>query len=300
MRASADDPPMDEGRVGRSFRVLRRARGWRQVDVAAAAGVSQGLITAIERGRWTTLSVATLRRIFATVGADFDCVVRFRGAELDRLLDERHAATSGVVASLLRQRGWKVAAEVCFNHYGDRGSIDLLAYQASPRTALVVEVKTEIASAEETMRRLDVKARLGAALALARFGERPLRVVRLLAVVDSTANRRRVARLDPLFGPSFPLRGVPLRRWLETPGPVAAASGPAAGGLLFVSDVPNIGPGTGKGGSRRIRRAGVVPAVPSLGDSRTGSSARSTSDPPGGCFAAPGLIFRDGPARQER
>lgn len=271
---------MDEGRVGRSLRVLRRARGWRQVDVAAAAGVSQGLISAVECGRWTMLSVATLRRVHAAVGADFDCVVRFRGAELDRLLDERHAATSGAVATLLRRRGWMVAAEVSFNHYGDRGSIDLLAYQASPRTALVVEVKTEIASAEETMRRLDVKARLGAALALDRFGERPLRVVRLLAVVDSTANRSRVARLDPLFGPAFPLRGVPLRRWLETPGPVAAAPGPAAGGLLFVPNVPNIGPGTATGGSRRVRRSRVVPPGPSVRDSRTGPSAHSTSDPP--------------------
>lgn len=273
---------MDDGRVGRCLRVLRRAKGWRQGDLAAAAGVSQALISAIERGRWTMLSVATLRRVFAAVRADFDCVVRFRGAELDRLLDERHAATSGAVATLLRQRGWMVAAEVSFNHYGDRGSIDLLAYHASPRTALIVEVKTEIASAEETMRRLDVKVRLGAALALDRFGERPVRVVRLLAVVDSTANRSRVARLDALFGPAFPLRGVPLRRWLETPGPAVAAPGPAAGGLLFVPNAPNIGRGTVMGGSRRIRRSRVVPPGPAARESCMGvdaAPARATSDP---------------------
>ena len=246
------------------------------------------------------LSVATLRRIFAAVEADFDCVVRFRGAELDRLLDERHAATSAVVAT---------PAAAARLEGGGRGQLQPLRRPGIDRparlpglaaNALVVEVKTEIASAEETMRRLDVKARLGAALALDRFGERPLRVVRLLAVVDSTANRSRVARLDPLFGPAFPLRGVPLRRWLETPGPVAAAPGPAAGGLLFVSGCPEYRPGHWQG---RISPHSAVWG-------RAGGTIRTRFPhgfirpldlrSPGGRFAAPGLIFRDEPARQER
>jgi hypothetical protein len=71
------------------------------------------------------------------------------------------------VLGTLRAGGWTTAVEVTFNHYGDRGSIDVLAVHPVARIALVVEVKTEITSAEETLRRLDVKVRLGAGLARA-------------------------------------------------------------------------------------------------------------------------------------
>jgi transcriptional regulator with XRE-family HTH domain len=239
---------VDDRRVGRVLRVLRRRKGWRQVDLAEAARASQWAISEIERGRWSRMPVETLRRVFGALDADFDCAVRFRGAEIDRLLDERHAATAGAVATMLRRRGWTVAAEVSFNHYGDRGAVDLLAVHPAGRIALVVEVKSEITSAEETLRRLDVKYRLGSGLARERFGERPARVVRLLAVSESTANRDRVARLDALFGPAFRLRGVALRHWLAAPAPTTA------GGLLFVRNVRPIGAGNGMGGARRVRR----------------------------------------------
>jgi transcriptional regulator with XRE-family HTH domain len=172
--------------------------------MARAAGCSQALISAIERGHCASVTVAALCRVFAVLGADLDCVVRYRGAELDRLLDERHAAATMAVMPLLRDRGWRVATEVSFNHYGDRGSIDLLAYHPPTRTAMVVEVKTELTSAEETLRRVDVKVRLGSGLVQERFGERPARVARLLAVLDSTANRSRVARLAPLLEAADP------------------------------------------------------------------------------------------------
>jgi len=193
------------------------------------------------------MPVAVLRRVLAAVGADFECLVRFRGGELDRLLDERHAATAGLVATTLRRNGWLIASEVSFNHYGDRGSVDLLAFHPASKTALVVEVKSEITSAEETMRRLDVKCRLAGGLVHERFGERPLRVVRLLAVMESSANRARVGRLGLLFGAAFPVRGVVLRRWLAAPGP-------AAGALLFVRNVRDTAGGDGMYGSRRVRR----------------------------------------------
>jgi transcriptional regulator with XRE-family HTH domain len=245
---------MDERRVGRALHVLRRAGGLRQRDVAARAGVAQATVSAIERGHSSATSLRTLERVFDVVEGDVAVVIRYRGGELDRLLDEGHAATVTELATLLRADGWRVDVEVSFNHYGDRGSIDLLAYHTATRTLLVVEVKTEIASAEETLRRLDVKARVAPLLAPERFGEKPARAVRLLAVRSSTVNRQRVARLETLFGPTFPLRGRALAAWLRSPGPIV---GGRPGGLLFVR---NIAPAGRTHGVRRVRASGQASA----------------------------------------
>ena len=238
---------MDPLRVGRSLRAIRRSRGMRQLDVARAAGVSQALVSAVERGHGDRIAVATLGRVFAALEADIDLEVRYRGGTLDRLLDERHAATVAAVVGTLCRHRWTTAVEVTFNHYGDRGSIDVLAVHPGTRTALIVEVKTELTSAEETLRRLDVKVRLGAGLARERFGVPVTLAAPLLAVLDSTSNRRRVARLAPLLAAAFPNRSADLRHWLASPGA-------PAGGLLFVRLARVSTPGAGMRGSHRVRR----------------------------------------------
>jgi transcriptional regulator with XRE-family HTH domain len=238
---------MNPSKMGRSLRAIRRSRGLRQVDVATRAGVSQALVSSIERGRCATVAVGTLERVVTAVGADLECMVRYNGAEFDRLLDEAHAATTIAALARLRTAGWIALTEVTFNHYGDRGSVDILAMHAATRTALVVEVKSEIASAEEMLRRLDVKARLGSRLAIERFGERPVRVARLLVVRDSTVNRVRVARLELILAPALPLRSAELRRWLASPGP-------AIGGLLFLHAARDTNGGAAMRGARRVRR----------------------------------------------
>ena len=222
-----DDPVVDDLRVGRSLRALRRRRHLRQEDLGASTRVAQSTISLVERGHLDALSIRTLRRVFAGLDADLRLDVRWRGGALDRLLDERHAAATGVLARLLVGAGWVPVTEVTFNHFGDLGSIDVLAWHAPSRVLLVVEVKTEIASLEETLRRLDVKCRLGPLLGRDRFDARPAAVVRLLAVVSSTANRERLARVDTILAAALPLRGMALRLWLDHPVP-------APGGLLFV------------------------------------------------------------------
>jgi transcriptional regulator with XRE-family HTH domain len=238
---------MNAWRLGRSLRAIRRSRGLRQIDVATQAGVSQALVSSIERGRCATVAVGTLDRVVSAVGADLECMVRYKGAALDRLLDEAHAATTIAALARLRSVGWSALTEVSFNHFGDRGSVDILALHPATRTALVVEVKSEIASAEEMLRRLDVKARLGGRLALERFGERPVRVARLLVVRESTANRAHVARLEPILAAALPLRAVELRRWLASPGP-------SIGGLLFLPAARDTSGGVAPRGARRVRR----------------------------------------------
>jgi transcriptional regulator with XRE-family HTH domain len=106
---------VDSLRIGRSLRVIRRSRGQRQLDIAHAAGVSQTLVSKVERGRCDHLAIGTVGRIFAALEADIDLVVRYRGGTLDRLLDERHAATVASVARMLQSHGWTTAVEVTFN-----------------------------------------------------------------------------------------------------------------------------------------------------------------------------------------
>lgn len=215
---------MDDRTIGRTLRMLRRRLGLRQLDVATRAGVSQQLISQIEQGHCATIGRDTLRRVLRAVDADAVTVVRWRGGDLDRLLDEDHAALEGRVASLLRRHGWVVWTEVTFAEYGERGSIDVLAWHASTQTLLVIEVKTELTSAEALLRSHDAKVRLAPRIASSRFAVRPRTVCRLLVVADSGANRRRLDRLSDSVGATYPARGSSVRRWLVDPeGPLDGA-----------------------------------------------------------------------------
>lgn len=57
----------DDAEVGRRLRQVRRARRRTLRDVATQAGISEGFLSQIERGR-ANASVATLRRIASVVG----------------------------------------------------------------------------------------------------------------------------------------------------------------------------------------------------------------------------------------
>ena len=81
---------MDDVRVGRVLRVLRHRVGMRQVDVALRAGLTQDDVSRSERGR--TRDLPKLRRHAAAFDADIHVSIRWRGGEVDRLLDEGHAA----------------------------------------------------------------------------------------------------------------------------------------------------------------------------------------------------------------
>ena len=182
---------MDDAGLGRRFRALRHRLGWRQQDVGDRAGISQDVVSLAELGRVEDVSIRALRRHARALGAELHLELWFRGAELDRLLDEGHAVLVGAVASRLASLGWEVRPEVSFAVYGERGSIDLVAWHAASRTLLVIEVKTELASLEETLRRHDAKARLAAGVVAERFGWRPV-VSR--ASWCYPMGRRRVAR----------------------------------------------------------------------------------------------------------
>jgi transcriptional regulator with XRE-family HTH domain len=135
---------MDAIRLGLQLRALRIRRRWRQVDVALRAGVSRGTISNLERGGLRGVSVETLVRVAAVLGADVDIRIRWHGEQLDRLLDADYASLADAFVAFLKRLGWETALEVTFAIYADRGSIDILAFHAASRTVLVVVIKTVV------------------------------------------------------------------------------------------------------------------------------------------------------------
>jgi transcriptional regulator with XRE-family HTH domain len=220
---------MDGAWLGRRVRAIRQYRGWRQADLAARSGESRDVVSRIERGRIDDMPVGRLASIARALDADLVVSLRWRGGELDRLLDEGHAAVLGRVADQLRGWGWITQSEVTYSVYGERGSIDLFAWHAPTRTLLVIEVKTELTSVEATLRKHDEKVRLAARIAEERFGWRAASTARLLVLPNLSTARRRVERQRAVLGTAYPVRGDALRTWLRQP------TGRPVSGLLFVS-----------------------------------------------------------------
>jgi transcriptional regulator with XRE-family HTH domain len=237
---------MDAVRIGLTVRALRIRLGWRQIDVARRAGVSHGTISNIERGRCDGVSVATLGRVAHALGADVDIRVRWRGAELDRLLDAGHVRLVSKVADRLSTFGWQVAVETTFSIWGERGSIDVLAYHARTSSLLVVEVKTVVPDFQAMVAGLDRKARLAPVIARDRGWHAP-KGSRLLVIEDGSTARDRIRRLAPVTVAALPDRGMTVRTWLRRP------SGSLAG-LLFVRSANQADARQRATGRQRVRR----------------------------------------------
>jgi transcriptional regulator with XRE-family HTH domain len=221
---------MDDVGLGRTLRALRLRSKLSQAAAARKAGVSQASWSRIERGHVAEVTVAILRRTFGSVDARLDLTPTWRGGAVERLRDQRHSAVVAAIVALLASLGWQTAVEVTYSEFGERGSIDVLAVHPQRRLALIVEVKTEIASQEQMVRRIDEKTRLAPKIVHDRFGWRPTAVSRLLVLESTMTNRRHVAALAPILDGAFPLRSDQARAWLRSPtGSIS--------GLIFVSPI---------------------------------------------------------------
>ena len=246
---------MDDLRVGRIARVLRQRLRLRQVDVGARSGVGRDVVHRIEHGRIGGMTVRTLRAVFAAFDAEVVVIVRWRGGELDRLVDRRHAQLGGRFTTMVHHIGWGSAPEVTYSEFGERGAIDALAWNPATRTLLVVEVKTELTSIEETLRRHDAKCRLAPRIARDRFGWDAADVARVLVLADTRTNRRAVGRHEALLSRVYPVRGRELPRWFRRPAG-------SIGGLLFLTDSGDVGGSHGSAPIQRVRRARTGPERP--------------------------------------
>lgn len=220
--------------------------------MATAGHVSAGVVRLIEEGQLERVSLSALRRIAGVLGVRLAWDAGYRGAELARLRDADHAAVAELLMRRLTALGWLVRAEISFNHYGERGRIDLLAFHPPTATLLVVEIKTVIADLQALLGGMDVKERVARQVGRS-IGFRAGGVVSALVVLESTTNRRRVAEHAALLS-RFALRGRAAWAWLRSP------EAPCPGLLLTVK-VPNRnGAALRRAGRQRIRLTAAAPS----------------------------------------
>ncbi len=231
-------------RIGRVLRALRHDRNWTQATLAARAGCSTAVVSRVERGNLRACSLATLHRLFECLDATLFLAVRWRGGELDRLFDADHALL-GERWNAVRGDRWQARAEVTYSEFGERGSIDELAYDSATSTLLVSEFKAGIYEANRTVAKLDEKTRLAATIAR-RLGWDVQHVVPCFVIADTRTNRRRVADHAALFA-RFQCRGRAARAWLRDPAERVG------GVLLFVPLSDLRGTQGRRAGRQRVR-----------------------------------------------
>jgi transcriptional regulator with XRE-family HTH domain len=219
---------MDPVRIGSDVRLLRLRLGWSQVRLARESKTSRWSVAQVEAGRGDRLPLHRLAAIVAALRGYLSVRILFQGEGLDRLRDRRHAALVDRMIERLQACGWEIATEVSFNSFGERGSIDILAFDPRSRTVLVIEVKSVVPDIGGLLATLDRKVRLAPEMARRR-GWRPARVARLLVLPDASTARRRVSDHASTFANAFPTRGVGVQAWLRSPAT-------AMSGLIFLPD----------------------------------------------------------------
>jgi hypothetical protein len=229
--------------------MLRVRLRLRQSDVALKAGLGRWKVVKLEAGEIDDLTLGEVERCLAALGARLKVSADWRGAALDRLLDEAHAQLVAAVLAVLEQFGWQARVEVTFSEYGERGSIDILAWHAVARVLLVVEIKSEMGGIDPLLRPLGVKVRLAPKIAAREFGWRtPGPASRIVVLPDEVTARRAVARHAGVVNNVLPARSREIRRWLRQP------SGQMAG-IWFLSNVGSANTMRNPSSIRRVRRS---------------------------------------------
>jgi transcriptional regulator with XRE-family HTH domain len=214
---------MDDGRVGKAVRAVRRRRGLRQEDVAARAGVHQTTVSKLERGRLDMLTIHTIRSMASVLDVSVAITPRWGSGDLDRLLDAKHAELVEAVTATLRPLHWTVLVEFTFSHYGERGSVDVVAWQPAGAALLLVEVKSRLVDLQDLLATTDRKRRLVPGLLAAERGWRAASVGSVVVLPEGSRSRNAVARHGATIGARFPGRTTEVRRWLADPREQLAA-----------------------------------------------------------------------------
>jgi transcriptional regulator with XRE-family HTH domain len=263
---------MNDLRVGSAIRSVRVRRRLRQIDVAALAGVSDSLISRIERGHLDEMTVGSIRAVAAALEIRIDLTARWRAGDLDRLLNARHSELHELVARRFAKQlpDWVLQPEVSFAIYGERGIIDILAWHPRLRALLVIELKTDVADVNELVGTVDRKGRHAIRIAIDRGWIRPRdpppTVSIWVIVANGHTNRRRIQAHGSMLRAAFPVNGRSIGAWLRRPDrPVRA-----------LSFWPDSGPATVRRSLspvRRLRRANG-------GCVERGSQTRRRGSPP--------------------
>lgn len=268
----------DDIRVGRVVQALRVTRNLRQEDVAARAGVSRPTVSRLERGLVDGMTVGSLRAISRALRMPPLVVLGWRSPEVDRLRDRLHAAMVEDVVSILNAMGWETRPEHSFSHYGERGSVDVLAWHAAAKALLVVETKTRLWDLQDLLSTLDRKRRLLPGLAASEFGWQARVIGVVLVLPEVSTHRHVVDRHAATFRAALPQRQREVRGWL------AAPAGNLRGVLFLpISHDDDVGQRAGRRRAPKRLRGALQPGI---------QGRRMPNCGPDGCPTGD----RDGPA----
>jgi transcriptional regulator with XRE-family HTH domain len=239
---------MDDRRLGHTLRAIRLRLALTQDELGTAANRSRHIVGRVERGTVDGIDLPTIRAIAAAHGVDIDVLVRWRGGDLGRLVNARHAALHEVIAERFAALpSWTFEPEVSFASFGERGVIDGLAWHPATGSLLVVELKTEIVDVNDLMASMDRRLRLAAEIGATRSWH-ARSVSCWVAIADSRTNRRTVARHARVLRAKFPDDGRSVGGWLRAPAAPIRALG-------FVPIAQFARSGAAVSGTRRVRRS---------------------------------------------
>jgi transcriptional regulator with XRE-family HTH domain len=203
--------------AGRLLAAVRRHLRLRQLDVGRAAGVDQKIVSLLEHGRLERVSVARFRKVCAALDIDQVLELRWRGGEGDRLVDRDHARIVEAVVAELTYLGWETYPEFTFNFYGERGSVDILAWHPGRHALLLIEVKTRLTDLQRLLMAMSRKLRVVPGLVSEERGWQRRGLGHVIVMLDTRANRATVERHQATFAATFPSRTADVRGWLRSP-----------------------------------------------------------------------------------
>ena len=123
---------------------------------------------------------------------------------------------------MLLDAGWEIRPEVSFNHFGERGVVDVVAWHPGRRVLLLVELKTELVDPSELLTVMGRRRRLAAQI-VAPFGWEATNVAQWVVLAESRTNQRRLAEHRSVLRAAFPADGRSVSGWLADPAsPIAA------------------------------------------------------------------------------
>jgi transcriptional regulator with XRE-family HTH domain len=261
---------MDDRKVGAILRAIRLHGELRQADVAARAGVSQSRISTAERGKLGSISLDNLRALARVLGVRLELLPLWRGGAFDRLLDQGHAELGERVASHLRRYRYEVLLEYSFNHFGERGSVDVVGWHESSRSLVLIELKTRVYDLQGLLSSSHRKMRVVPALLRRERGWSAANLGHVLVLAETRANRSLLKRYAISLDSAFPARTSEVKRWLK--GPTGSLAG-----VWFLADIS--GTDAGRGETRRNR-----PRAPRLtarrGTTRSSEAGRRVRELP--------------------
>ena len=241
---------VDLRRLGRIFRTVRVHLGLTQRELAARCGVSQSRVSRAERGLADTMPLTDLERIARALDIRLAIDAWWRGGDLPRLLDSAHARIVEYVVGRLRALSWVILVEYTFNHFGERGSVDIVAWHPGRRALLLIEVKSRFSDLQEMLATFARKLRIVPPILSTANGWRPIVIGRLIVAPSSTANREVVAAHANTFEVSYPGRAREVQAWLRDPATPLAA-------VWFVAPSTLAAAGSSAGRRRSSRHVGA-------------------------------------------